>query len=477
MPLAPTTNMQIVKPEPGVTVGPEWAQTLNEALDNIDEHDHTSDKGKRVPSAGINIDADLEFNSHDATELRSARLESQSGALVDPSDIGCLYRVGDNLYYNNSSGTAVQITSGTAVASSVSGAFTAVTPGGYPYSVTSGNAQNVLLVATSAARTINLPAATTAILFAIKDISGLAATNNISVVPNGTNQIEGVAATYLLNKNNGWWFFISNGLDAWYVAECVPQAEAAGIIKLFGGSVVPSGHLLCNGAAVSRTTYARLFTAIGTAHGVGDGSTTFNLPDMRQRFPLGVAASGTGNALGGTGGAIDHTHTVPAHYHGMGTGADLAIGSSGSHTHSIDHDHGSVTSGGSGTLTTGTDGAHRHLIAKDGVSSTTMTSGNQMSRSYDATNDFSYDIKASASDADVGRTSSAGDHTHDISSHTHSVDLPNFTGTSGSTAHTHASGDITGRIGLVTGGVNGNAAMTSGSNNPPFVALNFIITT
>src|SRR5688572_23860876 len=64
------------------------------------------------------------------------------------------------------------------------------------------------------------------------------------------------------------------------------------------------GWLLCNGSQVSRVTYASLFGVIGTTHGVGDGSTTFNLPDIRGRFPLGVAASGTGSTLGATGGSI-----------------------------------------------------------------------------------------------------------------------------------------------------------------------------
>ena len=53
-----------------------------------------------------------------------------------------------------------------------------------------------------------------------------------------------------------------------------------------------------------------MFAILGTTYGVGDGSTTFNLPNLQQRFPLGKAASGTGSTLGGTGGAIDHLHTV-----------------------------------------------------------------------------------------------------------------------------------------------------------------------
>lgn len=81
-----------------------------------------------------------------------------------------------------------------------------------------------------------------------------------------------------------------------------------GSIIAFGGASAPTGWRLCDGTAVSRTTFAALFALVGTTYGVGNGTTTFNLPDLRQRFPLGKAASGTGSTLGGTGGAIDHTH-------------------------------------------------------------------------------------------------------------------------------------------------------------------------
>jgi microcystin-dependent protein len=101
-----------------------------------------------------------------------------------------------------------------------------------------------------------------------------------------------------------------------------------GITLPYGGGSAPAGYLLCDGSAVSRTTYAGLFAILSTTYGVGDGSTTFNLHDLRQRFPMGKAVSGTGGTLGGTGGAIDHTHTVtPATLNsisliGVGTGGD-----------------------------------------------------------------------------------------------------------------------------------------------------------
>lgn len=83
-----------------------------------------------------------------------------------------------------------------------------------------------------------------------------------------------------------------------------------GLIFIWPSNSIPSTYLICDGSEINRSSYSRLFNVIGTTYGPGDGSTTFNLPDMRQRFPLGKAASGTGDTLGSTGGSIDHTHTV-----------------------------------------------------------------------------------------------------------------------------------------------------------------------
>jgi microcystin-dependent protein len=73
---------------------------------------------------------------------------------------------------------------------------------------------------------------------------------------------------------------------------------------MFAGTTNPSGWLLCDGTAVSRTTYAALFTALGTTFGAGDGSTTFNLPSMASKFPRGAATPSTG------GGSDTHSHTL-----------------------------------------------------------------------------------------------------------------------------------------------------------------------
>lgn len=115
-----------------------------------------------------------------------------------------------------------------------------------------------------------------------------------------------------------------------------PTAQIpVGTVFAYAGSAVPTGWLDCDGAAVSRTTYAELFTALGTAYGVGDGSTTFNLPDFRSRAVLGVGAPGgslTTRARGDTGGAETHTLVVsetPSHDHGPDPAAIEFIGNAG----------------------------------------------------------------------------------------------------------------------------------------------------
>ena len=67
----------------------------------------------------------------------------------------------------------------------------------------------------------------------------------------------------------------------------IDAANMAGAFQFFAMSTAPSGWLKANGAALSRTTYATLFAAIGTTFGAGDGSTTFNVPDLRGEFPRG----------------------------------------------------------------------------------------------------------------------------------------------------------------------------------------------
>ena len=107
---------------------------------------------------------------------------------------------------------------------------------------------------------------------------------------------------------------------------------AVGVVDFTAAATAPAGALNAHGQAVSRSTYADLFAAIGTTYGDGDGETTFNLPDLRGRHPLGVAASGTADSLGDTGGQLDHVHSGPSHTHAAG---GLTTSSGGSHGHNV----------------------------------------------------------------------------------------------------------------------------------------------
>lgn len=85
----------------------------------------------------------------------------------------------------------------------------------------------------------------------------------------------------------------------------------AGIILSYGGTSAPAGWLIADGSAVSRNTYVDLFAVIGTTYGSGDGSTTFNLPNLKGKFPVGFNSAETEfNALGKAGGAKSVTPTV-----------------------------------------------------------------------------------------------------------------------------------------------------------------------
>ncbi len=122
-----------------------------------------------------------------------------------------------------------------------------------------------------------------------------------------------------------------------------------GKIIVWSSNTIPSGYLLCDGRAVSRTTYADLFKIIGTTYGAGDGSTTYNLPDMQNKV---VISSGSGASVGSSGGQATSSLTS----------ANLPA-----HTHSVPALSGSAA----------TAGAHQHYIDKANSNARTITIGNK----------------------------------------------------------------------------------------------------
>ena len=216
------------------------------------------------------------------------------------------------------------------------------------------------------------------------------------------------------------------------------SSNPSGLIAMYGAGTAPTGWLLCNGAAVSRTTYANLFSVIGTTYGAGNGSTTFNVPNLTQKFPLGKANSGTGSSLGGTGGAIDHnhtmahTHSIPSHVHGLNN-----------HTHSVP--------------------SHSHPL-----------SGNAWAK-------FGYNL-ADAGKLHWGLISQSWTSTHSLSysgvSPNSSGSVPTATELDGNTdsGGSGTTGAASGNTASGGSGTSGSASSsTTSANNPPYLVVNFII--
>jgi len=168
----------------------------------------------------------------------------------------------------------------------------------------------------------------------LKNNSGSSAAQNVILSANGSDYVVPPFNTAILGYDT------TNLM--WHIVR-VPDSVPSSTIQMWGSATAPKNWLLCDGTAVSRASYPGVFSVVGTTYGAGDGSTTFNLPDLRQRFPLGKAASGTGSSLGGTGGSIDHLHTVdpPSTTTSAPTGTSgQLVGiinvASATHTHTVD---------------------------------------------------------------------------------------------------------------------------------------------
>jgi microcystin-dependent protein len=197
-------------------------------------------------------------------------------------------------------------------------------------------------------------------------------------------------------------------------------------MQMYAGSTAPnSDWLICDGSAVSRTTYAALYAVIGTNFGTGDNSTTFNVPDMRSRMPIGVG-TGTGlsaRTLAQTSGTETHTiasGNLPTHTHTLSA-----------HTHDVSHSH---------TASSDTQApSHAHNIPRGLIA----TAGTNRA------------VVSTANNQPTLNTDNTGP------SHSHGITVNTNTFSSGA-----PSSDTTG---------NGGFANTAINQMNPFLALNFII--
>lgn len=219
----------------------------------------------------------------------------------------------------------------------------------------------------------------------------------------------------------------------------VPQAVPTGALQSYVGGVAPAGWQLCDGSAISRATYSILFALIGTAYGVGDGSTTFNVPDLRGRIPVGLGTNADVNALAKSDG-LAVANRSPLHNSTSGLSFSAAAGNTGA----VSNDHTHPVNGGTG----GQSVDHSHV--EHGVAHDVAISGGGIQTFYMIDG---YNVNGVA----TGGVST--DHSHAVNIQSGGI----------SANHTHAftsGGSILGGIG--PGG-------SRPTDTPGFVVVNYII--
>lgn len=217
-------------------------------------------------------------------------------------------------------------------------------------------------------------------------------------------------------------------------------AIEVGTILPWSNSTLPSGYLNCDGTAVSRSTYSALFAIISTDYGAGDGSSTFNLPDLRDKVPVGVSSS---KAVASTGGA----ETVSA----SGSITIGAITPAGNLSMSSITPSGNVGgSTGNTTISTNTMPSHAHR--------TNM--GNPNDYSGNNARDFGSNNTYGRQTFFTTNTGGGGAHSHNMSA--------NFSGSA-----VTPTGNFSGSAVTPTGNFSGSAT----SVIQPYVAIKFMIKT
>ena len=255
--------------------------------------------------------------------------------------------------------------------------------------------------------------------------------NGETLIFDGTNWVNGTIPTPTVNDLTDVTFSqtISTGASLVFDGTSWTNGSAGkpGLIKVWSTSSAPEGWLIADGREVSRTTYAELFAAIGTTYGAGNGSTTFNLPDMRGKVAVGRDSADTDfNALGKTGGAKTHTLTVaemPSHTH-----TQQPHSHTGSTNEAGAHDH-DVTLANAGlhshTVASTSAGSHQHQTPSRNVVRSIKTGTGNTGRALFSTwttagEDFwnhthNYSLGSAGGHSHTVTLNSAGGHSHTLS--------------------------------------------------------------
>lgn len=271
--------MSLPVPGVGIENGPQYAIDLNNCLAILDQHNHAAGSGVQITPNGLNINSDLTIGSNNLTNIRSSRYQSQTSPLALASDLQSVYVSGKDLYYNDSTGAQIRITQNGAVAGTPGSIANLASPASAAY--VSGS--STFVFQSAAVTPANLDGASITLRNLSASSFGLTLAPPNSMGSNTTITLPSLPASPALLSID-----TSGNISA-----SAPNTQAlnpTGAVIMFVGTTAPSGYLMCDGSAVSRTTYSNLFGVISTAYGVGDGTTTFNLPDARGNFFRGVNA-------------------------------------------------------------------------------------------------------------------------------------------------------------------------------------------
>ncbi len=314
-----TTFMGLELPTVSSTIGPIWAQELNTALGVVDSHDHSSGKGQQVPTAGININADLSFNSNRATNVGAIEYINLSASV---SDLTSLYVVSGDLFYNDAAGNAIRLTSGGAVNVGSLGSI------GGDYSTTPAS---LFYTDSTKKYTFNDSAAALAdVECGDVECGDITNTGNLSVT--GTVTVAGSATLNGTTTVNG-------ALNVSGAASFTGNTSGRGILPV--GSIVPLMSNLTGITDVTATTVADAngFVVCG-GQTISDPSSPLNgetVPNINDDlFVRGASTAGT------TGGSNSFTLTegqLPAHTHSIDHGHADTFALSNNTVASSDHSH------------------------------------------------------------------------------------------------------------------------------------------
>lgn len=279
-----TPNMNLPVPVVGQELGPTYAVDINNCLVLLDQHTHQPGAGIQITPAGLNINSDLTFNGNRGLLFKSVTFSPQGSPLaaVTP-DLGALYVAGVDLFYNDINGNQIRFTQN----GSIVGAGGTITGLVAPASASYVAGSSSFVWQSDANTSAGMDGGPVTIRNIVANSFGTTINANPSLASDyditlaATTPSVPSFLTMDTSGNIGYTPFTGN-------------IAPSGSIVMYGGTSAPTGYILCDGSAVSRTTNANLFAAISTAYGVGDGTTTFNVPDFRGIFPRGVD-NGAGN--------------------------------------------------------------------------------------------------------------------------------------------------------------------------------------